>query len=60
MSIGDPIECDPHGHGRSRLMEYNRFADKTDRIGFIFLCGEWPRNYSFVSDLAIDTVQFQT
>ncbi|MHA7579550.1 hypothetical protein ACX12E_04065 [Paenibacillus vandeheii] len=59
MSIGDPIECDPHGHGRSRLMEYNRFADKTDSIGFIFLCGELLSEIFFVSHLAFKPFNFK-
>lgn len=34
------------GHGRSKLMVSNRFTDKTDSIGFIFLCGEFqPFNF---------------
>jgi len=40
MSQALPFEGDSMGHGRSKLMEFNRFTDKTDSIGFIFLCGK--------------------
>ncbi|OAX47806.1 hypothetical protein gpAD87_06560 [Paenibacillus sp. AD87] len=60
MSYGYPFEGDPIGHGRSMLlMEYNRFTDKTDRIGFIFLCGELRCENFFVSHLAFKPFNFK-
>ncbi len=41
------------------LMEYNCFTDKTDRIGFIFLCGELRCEIIFVSHLAFRPFNFK-
>jgi hypothetical protein len=59
MLQGYPFEGDPIGHGCSKLMEYNRFTDKTDSIGFIFLCGELLSEIFFVSHLAFKPFNFK-